>query len=217
MFYSITSATVIAIATLIGFVSLWTVLRKSWFVVWLKATFTLSLLALAALLVLIGIDLNRYQSYRFETPVAKLTTRRLAQDLYHVDLTVLGHGTSEYRLSGDLWQVDARLITWNGPLATFVGATPGYRLERISGRYSTVEREINASRTVYEIDESLSPFDVFEWLQSTNALPWVDAKYGSATYLPLTDGAEYTIAVGMDGLVTRPLNSAAVEAVANWQ
>ncbi len=217
MFYSVSSITLIAIAGVIALSCLWTVFRKSWFITWLKATLAFSLVALAFILVLVGVDLHRYQSYRYDVPIAKLAIQRVDDQVYVVDLIVIHGDTYQYRLKGDLWQLDARLITWNGPFATFIGATPGYRLDRISGRYLSLDQEVEAERTVYAIVESLSPFDVFQWLQSERLVPWVDAKYGSATYLPLKDGAEFAISVGLDGLVSRPINSAAVDAVEQWK
>jgi hypothetical protein len=44
----------------------------------------------------------------------------------------------------------------------------------------------------------------------------VDALYGSATYLPMVDGALYEIKVSQSGLLARPLNQAAREAVGSW-
>ena len=40
-------------------------------------------------------------------------------------------------------------------------------------------------------------------------VPWLDALYGSATFLPMADGALYEIKVSQSGLVARPLNQAA--------
>jgi hypothetical protein len=40
--------------------------------------------------------------------------------------------------------------------------------------------------------------------------------YGSATYLPMSDGALYEIKVSQSGLVARPMNQAAREAVSGW-
>jgi hypothetical protein len=44
----------------------------------------------------------------------------------------------------------------------------------------------------------------------------MDALYGSATFLPMADGALYEIKVSQSGLVARPLNQAARDAVAGW-
>jgi len=47
-------------------------------------------------------------------------------------------------------------------------------------------------------------------------VPWADALYGSATYVPMADGAAYEVTVSQTGLVARPLNDAARLAVGGW-
>src|SRR5690625_5714508 len=49
----------------------------------------------------------------------------------------------EFDLRGDQWQLDARIIKWQGFVAA-MGVKPGYRLDRISGRYYTLEDERSA-------------------------------------------------------------------------
>ena len=46
--------------------------------------------------------------------------------------------------------------------------------------------------------------------------PGVDAHYGTATYLPMADGARYAVSLSRDALVARPVNDAARESVGEW-
>ena len=46
--------------------------------------------------------------------------------------------------------------------------------------------------------------------------PGVDAYYGSATYLPMADGARYRVTLSRDALIARPVNDPARKAVGNW-
>jgi hypothetical protein len=48
-------------------------------------------------------------------------------------------------------------------------------------------------------------------------VPWLDALYGSAAYVPMADGAAYEVKVSQSGLTARPLNQAARSAVGGWQ
>jgi hypothetical protein len=48
-------------------------------------------------------------------------------------------------------------------------------------------------------------------------MPWVDALYGSATYMPMVDGASYTVSVSSTGLLARPSNDIASKAVGEWR
>jgi hypothetical protein len=47
-------------------------------------------------------------------------------------------------------------------------------------------------------------------------LPGVDAQYGTATYLPMAQGAVYEVSMTRTGLIARPSNEAAVTAVGDW-
>jgi hypothetical protein len=50
-------------------------------------------------------------------------------------------------------------------------------------------------------------------------LPWIDADYGSAAYLPLVDGASYRVTLSpAGGLIARPADQASAEKIkaAGW-
>ena len=46
--------------------------------------------------------------------------------------------------------------------------------------------------------------------------PGVDAYYGTATYVPMADGARFRITLSRDALIARPINDPAREAVGEW-
>ena len=48
-------------------------------------------------------------------------------------------------------------------------------------------------------------------------VPFADALYGSAVYVPMSEGAEYTVSVSASGLVVRPGNETARKAVGGWK
>jgi hypothetical protein len=47
--------------------------------------------------------------------------------------------------------------------------------------------------------------------------PGIDAYYGSATYVPMADGARFEVSLSRDALIARPGNDKAVEAVGKWR
>ena len=89
-----------------------------------------------------------------------------------------------------------------------------FRLERIAGRYRDIDAERSAPHSVYRLHGDDS-FDVWTVVRAAH-LPWVDARYGSAVYLPMADGAAFVVSVGPGGLVARPRNDAARAAVNGW-
>jgi hypothetical protein len=118
-----------------------------------------------------------------------------------------------FTLNGDEWQLDARVLKWRG-WANVLGLDAQYRLERLSGRYRDIEQERNAPRSVYALSDNPG-IDLWTWtIDHPTWLPFVDAVYGSATYLPMADGARYRVNMSQSGLLARPMNGHAQGAVA---
>jgi hypothetical protein len=171
---------------------------------------------LATVLALIAVNLMTYERLTREQPAADLRFARLGDAKYRASLVYPDGATQALDLAGDEWQIDARVLKWKG-LVNLLGFDTGYRLERISGRYSDIEREKTAPRTVYALNP---PARVDVWTLSRryhDYLPWVDALYGSATFVPMADGALYRVYVSQSGLIARPQNDAARQAVGGWK
>ena len=164
---------------------------------------------------LIGLNLLTYQRLSAEQPAGELQLARTGEKQFSGVLSYPNGEKTTFALSGDEWQVDARLLKWTA-FANLLGFDSAYRLERISGRYAHIDEERSQPRTVYEL---ASPGRIDPWELAHRYhrfVPWVDAMYGSATYLPMSDGALYAITVSQSGLIARPLNQAAREAVSGW-
>ena len=117
---------------------------------------------------------------------------------------------------GDEWQLDARIISWKPP-ATLLGLEPVYALERLSGRFASVAQEQTAARSVHALGNE-GAFDLWRLARLHPRLaPGVDAYYGTATYLPMADGARFRITLSRDALIARPINEAARKAVGDWE
>ena len=173
------------------------------------------LLALSLCAALIATNLRTYQRLTAEQPAGELQFTRVGERQFNAVLTYPNGEHANFALSGDEWQVDARVLKWHA-FATMLGFDTAYRLDRIGGRYSRVEDERAQTRTVY----SLNPpqrIDLWELAHQYHSwMPWMDALYGSATFLPMADGALYEIKVSQSGLIARPLNQAARDAVGSW-
>jgi hypothetical protein len=175
----------------------------------------LVLIALSVCAVLMVMNLRTYQRLTAEQTAGELQFSRVGDRQFNAVLTYPDSQRVNFALSGDEWQVDARVLKWHA-LANMLGFDTAYRLDRIGGRYTRIEDERTQPRTVY----SLSPperIDLWAWAHRYHSwVPWIDALYGSATYLPMADGALYEISVSQSGLIARPLNQAARDAVGSW-
>jgi hypothetical protein len=181
----------------------------------LNGATALVLILLSVCAALIGANLRTYQRLSFEQPAGELQFTRTGEREFNAVLTYPGGERANFALRGDEWQVDARVLKWRA-FANLVGFDTAYRLERIGGRYTRIEDERAEARTVYALNppQRIDPWELAHRYRSW--LPWLDALYGSATFLPMADGALYEIKVSQSGLIARPLNQAARDAVGSW-
>jgi hypothetical protein len=182
----------------------------------LNGATALVLILLSVCAALIAANLRTYQRLSFEQPAGELQFTRTGEREFNAALTYPGGERASFALRGDEWQADARVLKWHA-FANLVGFDTAYRLESISGRYTRVEDERTQARTVYALNppQRFDPWDLAHRYRSW--LPWLDALYGSATFLPMADGALYEIKVSQSGLIARPINQAARDAVGSWR
>jgi hypothetical protein len=161
-------------------------------------------------------SLHTYRRLTQEQLAAKATTRQVGPQQYILTLEVPGEPPRSFQMLGDQWQIDARVVKWR-PMATVAGFDTVYRLERLSGRYASEEQERTAPRSVHRLARN-EPVDLWQAIRAYRAwVPMVDAQYGSAAYVPLAPGAAYAVSVSASGLVVRPENDAARQAIGGWK
>lgn len=170
----------------------------------------------AALVFVVAGNLRTYARLTYEAPVADLIFRTAGPKRFEATLIRAPSGATQvFTVNGDEWQLDARVLKWKG-WATVMGLDAQFRLERLSGRYSNIEDERNAPRTVYGLTDNPG-IDFWQWAtENPKWTPFVDATYGSATYLPMADGARYRVSLSQTGLLARPMNTNATGAVERW-
>ena len=189
---------------------------RSWFLGWLRGTCGLAFLALAVLVALVARDLWSYQALPQDRPLATLSFKALGEQRFQVTL-LEGGNEREVLLDGDLWQLDARLFKWKG-LGELLGLQPGYRLERLSGRFLAIEQQALARHPRAQLSTSPYGVDLWRWLRLTQRdfflfLP----EAQRVTYLPMADGAVFSVTLSPTGLMAEPLNQSATEALKDWR
>jgi hypothetical protein len=119
-------------------------------------------------------------------------------------------------LDGDEWQLDARVLKWHGA-ATLLGLDTGYRLDRIGGRYP--RRRAGAQRGAHRVRAGASARR--GRVEPRAPLPRLAAlarRVVRQRNLP-ADGrrrALRAVSISSTGLLARPLNREAREAVSAW-
>lgn len=217
MFYTLLSVFIVLVGLALVYAALRLLARRNWLMGFLRGFVGLGLLVVALSLGLIAFDLFSYRQLAREEPVATLSFERLGTQYFEATLVHSDGREDTFELRGDQWQMDARIIRWRGPLGG-LGIKPGYRLDRISGRYYTLSEERGAERTVYALEQTGWGPDIWAWANTHPAwLPIVDARYGSATFVPMADKALFQVSLSSSGLVARPLNDPARQAISFWE
>jgi hypothetical protein len=171
---------------------------------------------LVALAGLVAANLFTYARLTHEQEAARVTSRELGARHYAVTLQARNAPERSFEVRGDEWQIDARVLKWRA-MGNLLGLDSLYRLERLSGRYGDVASERSAARTVHELSEEAG-VDVWTLTRRYQKyLPFADAMYGSAAFVPMANGAEYVVTVSASGLVVRPGNDAARKALGGWK
>jgi hypothetical protein len=174
-------------------------------------------LMLAVVAALVVTNLFTYARLTHEQDVARVSLRQLGERHFVASVQPNGAAARHFELRGDEWQIDARVLKWQ-PMATLLGFDTAYRLERLSGRYASVADERSQPRTVHDLAKDDPTLDVWVLVRRHHRyLPFVDAMYGSAAYVPMLEAAEYAVTVSASGLVVRPVNEAAKKAVGGWR
>lgn len=188
---------------------------RDWLLGWLRGTLGLAFLATAGVIGLIACDLFSYRALPEDGRLALVSFHADGLQHYRVDIEE-GNKTRSTTLDGDLWQLDARLFKWKG-LAALIGLEPGYRLDRLSGRYLAIEQQQLAHNIKVTLAESPGDIDTWRWLRlSRHDLGLFDPQALRVTFLPMADNATYALDLKPIGLLVQPLSPEAHQAMKDW-
>lgn len=127
---------------------------------------------------------------------------------FRAHVRIPGEDERTVELAGDQVFVEARIVKWH-PWATAIGLPTAYQLDRIGGRYRSIDDEQTRPRTVVALapDGPRLASDVFDALADRPWLaPLVDARYGSGTFVAAEAASTIEVRVSASGLLARPLS-----------
>jgi len=185
-----------------------------------------ALLAIAAASLALGLDIQTFSRLTDERPVATILLHQVGDKQFDATVTLADPVTpafatqpakappapQAYPLKGDEWRVEARK-----PWAEMLGLDARYRLERLSGEFTDTGQELSGPRSVYALRPAGDGNGLFRLSKRLNEAQLVDTLYGSAALMPMADGAQYSLAMTQTGLVARPANDQAAQAVGGWK
>jgi len=161
--------------------------------------------SLAALSGAVAVGISGYRAFTQEVLAATIKTEPLGPQRLRATVTLADSSLHMFELAGDQVYVDAHVLKWR-PIGTLLGLETAYELDRIAGRYQALADEQSRERTVYSL-ATRKPFDAFDLARRYWVLrPFVDAEYGSATFIGATahGGGTYEVRVSTTGLLVRP-------------
>ena len=167
-----------------------------------RTLFGLLLLALGGVAGTIAIGIQGYRALMREDVAARIAVKPAGPQRFDATIRFPDGREATYVLAGDEIYVDARILKWH-PYANWIGLHTAYELDRLAGRYHDIEDERSAPRTVHAL-ASDKPVDLYGLRRRYTFLaPLIDAEYGSATFVPVTQPAEFELRVSTTGLLVR--------------
>ena len=173
----------------------------------LRTTFGLLLLAIGSLAATIAIGTHGYTALTREDIAATLLVQPTGPQRFSATVRYPDLREVKFELAGDEVYVDAQILKWK-PIANVFGLHTAYELDRIAGRYRSIDHERSAPRTVFPLSRD-KPLDLFDLRQRYTFLaPLLDAEYGSASYVVVSRPAEIELRVSTTGLLMREIKPA---------
>jgi hypothetical protein len=176
----------------------------------------LGLVALCAGLIVLSTQ--TYARLTTERPVAEVTIAALhpALQTYRVTVRRLD-GTdlvTSCDVQGDEWLMSAAVQKWR-PWMNILGLDSTYTLDQVANKYFSAARGNGRRITTCDLEGSPPawlPRGLTEWLMDQAEAS--QRHFGSAVYMPLTDGAIYRVIMTQSGLNADAVNPIAKSAVA---
>lgn len=171
----------------------------------LRSLAGLLLMAVGALLGALALGIHGYRALTHEEVAARIDVAPLGPQRFSATLNTRDGRTLVYEIRGDEIYVDAHVLKWK-PWANVLGLHTAYDLGRVAGRYRDIEQERKAERTVYALGQERA-LDLFALRRRYELLaPVLDAEYGSASFVPVTEPARFELRVSTSGLLLRKVD-----------
>ena len=167
-----------------------------------RIVFSLLIVSLGALAGTVAIGMQGYRVLTREDVAARITVKPEGPKRFSATFRFPDGRQATYDIAGDEIYVDAHILKWN-PNANVIGLHTGYELDRVGGRYHNIKEERDSTRTMHSLGRE-RPVDLYAFgRRYTFLAPLLDAQYGSATFIPVTQPAEFELRVSTTGLLIR--------------
>jgi hypothetical protein len=178
-----------------------------------QVLFILSLFVIALLLFS---NLNTYSRLSTEKNVADVVVRYVTGKQYELELISDSGQSKRFLINGDEWQIDVRIIKWKS-WANLLGLDSYYQLDRLSGRYKDIDQANVTKSIAHKISNEQAGVSIWQLRHLAGGrLAVLDAYFGQSVFMPMQHLARYKLSVTQAGLIARPSNKIASQALETW-
>jgi hypothetical protein len=165
------------------------------------------LLTAGALLGVLALATQGYHGLTREKVAAVIRIEPTGPQAFEATVVRSDGREDRFRLVGDEVYVDAHILKWK-PIANVLGLHTAYELDRVAGRYRSLEDEQHKARTVYSLSDA-KMLNIFDLRRRYQLLaPLLDVEYGSATFVPADRRSVLEVRISTTGLLIREEASA---------
>ena len=165
----------------------------------------LLLTAVGALALGLRLALRGFEAFSRETLVAEAVCTRVSSAEFELHYSAAIDGAllpaETFRLLGDQWALSGGIVLWH-PWLTIAGAPSYHKPTRLGGRFASAEQERAQPPSVVELNGGDDP--LWAWFYRLDPwLPFVDAAYGSAAFVPVDPSRRFQVFVSRTGYVIK--------------
>lgn len=158
--------------------------------------------ALAALCIVLAMATQGYRALTREDLAAVVHLKPSGKQTFEARFVFPDGKEITHKLAGDQLYIDAHILKWK-PLVNVLGMHTAYELDRVAGRYASLDDERTRPRTVHSVGRA-KRLDLFDLRQKYAPLRFlVDTEYGSATFVEVTEPRVVEVRVSTTGLLVR--------------
>lgn len=165
---------------------------------------------------LLALNTQTFARLSHENDVANIAVKSLdpAQNTWRVTIQRLDvpNTIQTCDIQGDSWEMSARVQKWK-PWANVLGLDTTYALDQVANKYYDASR--GNGRPITSCDLR-GPEPTVDKIMPDAWVNWVlgqayteQRRFGSAAYMPLSDGATYKVVMTQSGLNAEPTNDIA--------
>ncbi len=159
--------------------------------------------AISILASLLFFGVQGYQGLTHETLVAHVIIVPIEKQRYNAIVEFKNGEQRKFELAGDEIMFEANVLKWRS-WAQIFGLETVYRMDRIRGRFKSIDDERTKKATIYSLNGNAS-VSISDWREKYQNLSYLlDVEHGSASYTSADSVSYYDLMITSSGLLLRP-------------